>query len=123
MSSSEESFRMTKIDTRDVPRLRYRPCDHCGHRHYFLTDEGDADCCVMCEGALYPIVTIVATGTPPIELLQYVRHHPSCATIGGAPCNCGLELLIEGLPRWVKEHLGRHLGGGGFHVEQIAEEP
>ncbi len=62
------------IDARDVPRLRYRPCDHCGHRHYFLTDEGDADHCAMCKGALYPITTIVAGKTPPIELLQYVRR-------------------------------------------------
>jgi hypothetical protein len=113
---------MTMIDTRDVPRLRYRPCDHCGHRHYFLTDESDTDCCVMCEGELYPVVTIVSAATPPIELLQYVRHHPGCATIGSKPCNCGLALLLEGLPRWVKEHLGRHLGGGGFHAAQITEE-
>jgi hypothetical protein len=111
------------IDTRDVPRLRYRPCDHCGHRHYFLTDEGDDDSCGMCKGELYPVVTIVASATPPIELLQYVRHHPVCASNSRLPCNCGLELLIEGLPRWVIEHLGRHLGGGGFHAAQATEEP
>jgi hypothetical protein len=111
------------IDARDVPQLRYRPCDHCGHRHYFLTDEGDADSCAMCKGALYSITTIVAGKTPPIELLQYVRHHPVCKTGSNQPCDCGLELLIEGLPRWVKEHLGRRLGGGGFRDDQITEEP
>ena len=111
------------IDTRDVPRLRYRPCDHCGHRHYFLTDEGDANRCAMCKGELYPVVTIVASATPPVELFQYVRHHPACASISNQPCNCGLTLLIDELPRRVKEHLGRHLGGGGFHAEQVTEEP
>ena len=93
------------IDSRDVPRLTYRPCEHCGHRHYFLTDEGDADNCTACGCELSPVATIIANKTPITELLQYVRHDPSCRQ----PCNCGLDLLLKMAPDWLRGLLSLEL--------------
>lgn len=51
-------FAREVTDPRDVKLLRYRPCDHCGHKHYFELSDDDLDECPRCGGELYPIVTI-----------------------------------------------------------------
>lgn len=99
-------------DPRDVPRLQYRPCDHCEHRHYFLTDEGDAENCPMCGGELYPSTRLVEPF--PDVLLHFVQHKPRCAALEvmwhKGPCDCGLSMLLKHLlkdmPAWVKDHVG-----------------
>lgn len=96
-------------DPRDVPKLQYRPCDRCEHRHYFLTDEGDAENCPMCGGELYPIVKVVGEATPD-DLLHFVQHKSRCAALEvnwhKGPCDCGLSMLLKNAPMRAREHLG-----------------
>jgi hypothetical protein len=99
-------------DPRDIPKLQMRPCAHCEHRHYFLTDEGDAENCPSCGNDLYPIVTLV--GDPPTALMEYVQHKPRCDALQPmwhkGPCSCGLSTLLKfvlkDMPAAMREKLG-----------------
>ena len=79
------------IDPRDVPLPRIRPCNRCGYEHYFELSAHDLELCPKCGGALYPIVTVVASPTAEAALLraQAEKLHSTltpqqCETFGNA---------------------------------------
>lgn len=101
-------------DLRNIPPFHVRPCKHCEYRHYFLIEENDAETCPMCQGELYPVVTVY--DDPLMALQEFVQHKSRCDALqpmwDKGPCSCGLTALLNFLRAVAPPKALQALGSG-----------
>jgi hypothetical protein len=96
-------------DPRDIPQLQYRPCDHCGHNHYFKLSDDDLENCPKCGGELYSIVTIVGAESKPLQKIKaWVDVFDEAAGRGNPPnsiAGCEAFIALAVIIEWSEGNL------------------